>query len=70
VQDAAAKYEPSMVTRALTEIAKAYNKFYYEDRILDDDAAVREARVRLTRATEQVLKTALYLIGMEAPERM
>ena len=70
VRDAADKYEPSMVTRAVTEVAKAYNKFYYEHRILDGEPGSREARLRLTRAVQDVLKTGLYLIGMEAPPRM
>jgi arginyl-tRNA synthetase len=70
VQDAADKYEPSIVTRAVTDIAQAYNKFYYDIRILEEDPAVRAARVRLTRATRDVLKQGMYLIGMEAPERM
>ncbi len=70
VLDAADKNEPSMVTRAVTEIAQAYNKFYYENRILDAEPGVREARVSLTRAARDVIKTGLYLIGMEAPERM
>ncbi len=70
VLDAADKYEPSMVTRAVTDVAQAYNKFYYENRILDDDAGVREARLRLTAATRSVLRTGMDLIGMEAPERM
>ncbi|MDD3212317.1 MAG: arginine--tRNA ligase [Eubacteriales bacterium] len=70
ILDAADKYEPSMVTRAVTEIAKAFNKFYYENRILDDAEGVREARLRLTRAARDVLRTGMYLIGMEAPERM
>lgn len=70
VHDAAAKYEPSMVTRAVTDIAQAYNRFYYDNRILDDNPAVRAARVLLTRATRDVLKQGMYLIGMEAPEQM
>ncbi len=70
VREAAARYEPSIITRAVTELCKAYNKFYYENRILDDDPGVREARVRLTRAVKDVVKTGLYLIGIEAPERM
>ncbi len=32
IQEAAVKYEPSMITRAVTDIAQAYNKFYYEHR--------------------------------------
>ena len=70
VRDAAARYEPSIVTRAVTELCKAYNKFYYENRILEEDAGVREARVRLTRAVRDTIRTGLWLIGMEAPERM
>jgi len=70
IADAADKNEPSMVTRGMTEVAKAYNKFYYENRILDAEAGTREARLRLTRATRDVLRLSMYLIGMEAPERM
>ena len=62
--------EPYLVTRATTEIAKAYNKFYYEHRILDDDPGAAAARVQLTRACAEVIKTGLYLIGLAAPERM
>ena len=70
VREAANKYEPSMVTRAVTDLCQAYNKFYYEHRILDDDPAAAAARVALTRAVRNVIHTGLYLIGMEAPERM
>ncbi len=70
VQQAAEKYEPSIITRFMTEIAKAYNKYYYEQRIITEDPAATAARVALTRATKDVLKTAMYLIGMSAPERM
>ena len=70
IQEAADKYEPSMITRAVTDLAQAYNKFYYEHRILDDGPAAAAARVALTRAMKNVIKTGLYLIGIEAPERM
>ncbi len=70
VAEACLRNEPSIVTRATTEIAKAYNKYYYEHRILDDDAGATAARLELTKATRQVIKTGLYLIGLAAPERM
>ncbi len=70
ILDAADKYEPSMITRAVTDIAQAYNRFYYEHRILDEDKAGTAARVALTKATRDVIRTGLYLIGIEAPERM
>lgn len=62
--------EPFMVTRAVTEIAKAYNKYYYEHRILEGEPAAQAARIELTDAVRSVIRTGLYLIGMEAPERM
>ena len=70
IREAADKYEPSMITRAVTDIAQAYNKFYYEHRILDGGDAAAAARVALTDATRAVIRTGLWLIGLEAPERM
>ena len=70
VKEAAEKYEPFIITRAVTQLAQAYNKFYYEHRILTDDLAVSSARVALTMAMKDVIKTGLWLIGIEAPERM
>ena len=70
VSEACLRNEPSIVTRATTEIAKAYNKYYYEHRILDGTAEEVAARVEVTRAVSAIIKTGLYLIGVEAPERM
>ncbi|MBR7188250.1 MAG: arginine--tRNA ligase [Clostridia bacterium] len=62
--------EPSMVTRFSVDLAQAFNKFYYENKVMVDEPGVRTARLMLTDCTRQVLKQALYLIGIEAPERM
>ena len=70
VQSAADKYEPYVVSRAVVSIAAAFNKFYYEQRIMADDPAVKAARLALTDATRQVLKNGLNLLGIAAPERM
>ena len=70
VREAAEKYEPFMITRAVTDIAQAFNKYYYEHRILDGEPAQAAARIALTRATAEQIKAGLYLIGIEAPERM
>ncbi len=70
IKEAAEKYEPSMVTRAVTDIAQAFNKYYYEHRILDGDPAQAAARIAMTRATASLIRTGLYLIGIEAPEKM
>lgn len=68
--EAANRYEPSMITRAVTDICQAYNKFYYEHRILDVVDGAAAARVMLTKAVKDIVKRGLYLIGLEAPERM
>jgi len=70
LKNALDRSEPSMITRYSVDLAQAYNKFYYERRILDDDMGARAARLQLTRAARQVIRQALELIGLEAPERM
>ena len=70
VSDAIERNEPSLITRYSVSLAQAFNKFYYENRILDDDMGVRAARLELTHDTKQVIATALRLIGIGAPERM
>lgn len=64
------KNEPFMVTRHIIEIAKAYNKFYFEHRIISDDKGAMAARVQLTIATRNTIKIGLSLLGIEAPEKM
>ena len=70
VREAADKYEPSMITRAVTDIAQAFNKYYYEHRILDGEPAQAAARIAMTGAVARLIRTGLFLIGIEAPERM
>ncbi len=70
LKSAVNRSEPSMVTRFAVDLAQAFNKFYYENKVMVDEAGTRAARLMLTDATRQVLKQALYLIGIEAPERM
>lgn len=68
---AAEKYEPFMITRQVVSLAQAFNKFYYDIRILDEqDPAGTAARLALVDATRTVIKTGLALIGIDAPEQM
>lgn len=70
VREAMEKNEPYLVSRAVIEICSAFNRFYYEQRIMADEPAVRNARLTLTKAAASVIKTGLNLIGLTAPERM
>ena len=58
------------MTRYLLDLAQAFNKYYYEYRIIDDNAAQTKARVALTQAVKDTLKTGLRLLGIKAPNKM
>ena len=71
VNAAIADYEPSVVTRYILDLCAAFNRFYHECSIVNcDDEKLRESRIALTSATNQVLKTALHLICMQSPEKI
>jgi len=70
VKSAGDKYEPSLVTRYALDLATAFNKFYFECKILTDDEDVKNFRLSVTRATCTVLKNALTLLGIETVEKM
>ena len=70
VLSAADKNEPYVVSRAVMAVASAFNKFYYEQRIMADDEETKNARLALTDATRQTIQNGLNLLGITAPERM
>ena len=70
VMEAAERYEPSVVTRHLVDVAKAFNRFYHDEHILVENADERAAKLALVAAAKTVLKNALGLLGMAAPEKM
>lgn len=70
VLDAADKYEPSIVTRHIVDIAQSFNKFYHDEHILVDDVEEKKAKLLLVYAAKQTIQNGLKLLGMEAPERM
>ena len=71
VSASAEKLEPSFVTRYAIELAKLYNKFYFECKILTAEDKERvKFRLALTKAVRITLENALALLGICAPERM
>ncbi|MGH4052567.1 MAG: arginine--tRNA ligase [Clostridium sp.] len=65
------KLEPSMVTRYVIEVAKAFNKFYNQHNIANlEDESNKQAKIKMVEATCQVIKNALNLIGIEVVDRM
>ncbi|POR56331.1 arginyl-tRNA synthetase [Paraburkholderia eburnea] len=67
---AATELAPHAVAFYLRELAAEFHSFYNAERVLVDDAPVRDARVALLAATRQVLANGLAMIGVSAPERM
>ena len=70
VIEAADKYEPSIVTRLLVDIAQAFNKFYHDEHILVDNRDEKLAKLSLVLASKTVIANCLGLLGIKAPERM
>ena len=64
------KSEPSILSRYLIDLAKAYSVFYNENRIMVDDSSLKNSRVYLTFAVGKVLKIGANLLGMDMPEKM
>ena len=62
--------EPSVVTRYVIDVAKAFNKVYNALPIGTAEEEVKKARLKLVEATSIVIKKALYLIGLETVEEM
>ena len=70
VRLAARDYDPSYINRYLQELAGCFHRFYTACRIRGEEAAVRDARLKLADDTRIVLRNGLKLIGVDAPERM
>ncbi|MDL2236206.1 arginine--tRNA ligase [Christensenellaceae bacterium OttesenSCG-928-K19] len=64
------KNEPFYVTRHITDLAQACNKYYFEHKIIDDNEEQTNTRVALTKAVRDVLKRGLSLLGIKAPDKM
>lgn len=70
VVTAGERYEPSVISGYLLDLAKLYNRFYLSSHILGEPAPVQSARLALTRLTRDVLKTGLGLLLISAPTAM
>jgi len=67
---AAANLAPHEVTFYLRDLAAAFHSYYGAERFLVDDRELARARLALLAATRQVIRNALALLGVGAPERM
>lgn len=67
---AAQNYEPSIIANRIIDIAQGYNKFYFDYKILDENPAVQKARLLITMAVKNCLKTGMELLLLKPLEQM
>ncbi|MCD5001071.1 arginine--tRNA ligase [Enterococcus saccharolyticus] len=69
IQQAADKYEPSVIAKHSIKLAQAFNKYYANTKVLADDEQ-KDARLALVYAVTVLLKEDLRLLGLHAPNKM
>lgn len=62
--------EPQNLAQYLTELASIFHKYYYNFRVVTDDADLSTARLALVMAVKQVFSNGLKILGISAPEKM
>jgi arginyl-tRNA synthetase len=69
IKRACINFDPSQVAKYIIDLAQAFNKYYAEVKILEDNPE-QQARLALVYAVTEVLKEGLRLLGLEAPVEM
>ena len=69
VERAAVNYDPSVIAKYALELSKKFNQYYAHNRILQDDED-QPARLALVQAVSHVLKDALAMLDIKAPDEM
>lgn len=64
------KNEPSILARYLIELSQNYSNFYNENKIIDENKDIQNARIYLSNAVNIVLKTGAGLLGIKMPNKM
>ncbi len=70
LQKAAARLEAYRVATYVMRLAADFHSFYHKHKVVTDDAAMTAARMLLVQAVAQVIRNALSILGVSAPERM
>ena len=70
IAGAANAREPNRLINFLNDVASAFTGFYHDCRIIGVDEDLAQARIELAKATAQVLRNGLTILGISAPENM
>ena len=69
IKRAIEKNDPSLIAKYVLNLSQAFNKYYGEVRILEDDAE-KNARLQMVHAVSVVLEEGLRMLGIKAPKEM
>jgi len=69
VERAQEEYEPHYITTYLIELASTFNQWYANEKILDGSLTA-PYKLAVVAAVEQTLANGLWLLGIEAPQKM
>ena len=70
VEAAAADLAPHMIAFYLKDLSAAFHSYYNAERMLVDDAVLKDARVALAVAVRQVIRNGLAILGVSCPQSM
>ncbi len=70
IATAANRHEPHLLAHYLQDIAAEFHSYYNASKFLVDDEPLRNARLVLVAAIQQVITNGLKLLGLSAPEMM
>jgi arginyl-tRNA synthetase len=70
VRDAAIRYEPSVIARYVWNLSAVFNTFYHDCNILNAENDMKDARLLLVYLTQNIIKDAMELLGIQCPEEM
>jgi len=71
VKEAGMLYSPALIANYVYDLACLFSNFYHDYKVLkEEDPNARQFRLTLTANTGRIIQKALYLLGIEAPERM
>jgi arginyl-tRNA synthetase len=66
----ARNYEPHLIAYYLHELVSTFHSYYNQNRILGEDIDISQARLYLAAAVRNVIRNALTILGVHAPEKM
>jgi len=70
VEQSAVNRAPHTLVHFLRDLANAFHTYYNAEQFIVEDASLRDARLALALATQQVVRNGLTLLGVSAPETM